>query len=107
LKKVDPKILKERAEKAFNYRKESQPMGIATSGCFFKNVNGRSSGQLIDQAGLKNFSVGDFYISPKHANFIINRGKGQAKDLIKLVKIIKERVKEKFRVELEEEVIVV
>ncbi|PIU37181.1 hypothetical protein COS77_02210 [Candidatus Roizmanbacteria bacterium CG06_land_8_20_14_3_00_34_14] len=107
LKKVDSKILKERAEEAFNYRKESQPMGIATSGCFFKNVNGRSSGQLIDQAGLKNFSVGDFYISPKHANFIINRGKGQAKDLIKLVKIIKERVKEKFRVELEEEVIVV
>jgi UDP-N-acetylmuramate dehydrogenase len=107
LKKVDSKILKERAEKAFNYRKESQPMGIATSGCFFKNVDGRSSGQLIDQAGLKNFSVGDFYISPKHANFIINRGQGQAKDLIKLVRIIKEKVKQKFGVEIEEEVILI
>lgn len=107
LKKVDPKILKERAEKSFEYRKQTQPMGEKTSGCFFRNVEGKSSGQMIDQAGLKGFSVGDFFVSPIHANFIINRGNGKRKDLLQLVKIIKEKVKQKFGVELEEEVIIV
>lgn len=107
LKKVDPTILKEKADKAFEYRKKTQPMGAKTSGCFFKNVDGKSAGQIIDQVGLKGFSVGDFFISPIHANFIINRGNGQAKDLIKLVRIIKEKVRQKFGVELEEEVIII
>ena len=82
-------------------------MGEKTSGCFFRNVNGKSAGQMIDQAGLKNFAVGDFFVSPIHANFIINRGNGQSKDLLKLVKIIKEKVRQKFGVELEEEVIII
>jgi UDP-N-acetylmuramate--L-alanine ligase/UDP-N-acetylenolpyruvoylglucosamine reductase len=107
LKKADPAVLKKRADFAFEYRKKTQPMGVKTSGCFFRNVNGQSAGQLIDQAGLKNFSVGDFFVSPIHANFIINRGHGQTKDLLKLVKIIKEKVKEKFKIELKEEVIVI
>jgi UDP-N-acetylmuramate dehydrogenase len=107
LEKVDSKILKERAESALEYRKKTQPMGEKTSGCFFKNVNGKSAGQMIDQSGLKGFAVGDFFISPVHANFIINRGNGQSKDLVKLVSIIKKKVKEKFSVNLEEEVIIV
>ena len=107
LKKIDPTILKERAESAFEYRKKTQPMGEKTSGCFFKNVDGKSVGQMIDQAGLKGFEVGDFFVSPIHANFIINRGNGQTKDLLELVKIIKEKVKEKFGVELKEEVIII
>jgi UDP-N-acetylmuramate dehydrogenase len=82
-------------------------MGEKTSGCFFKNIDGKSAGQMIDQVGLKKFSVGDFYVSPIHANFIINRGSGKAKDLIKIVSIIKEKVKQKFGVELEEEVIII
>ncbi|EKE13669.1 MAG: UDP-N-acetylmuramate-L-alanine ligase [uncultured bacterium] len=107
LHKLDPKILKQRSQEAFEYRKKTQPIGEKTSGCFFRNVDGKSAGQMIDQVGLKNFSVGDFFISPIHANFIINRGKGKSKDLLKLVKIIKEKVREKFGVELEEEVIII
>jgi len=107
LKKADPQILKDRAEMAFEYRKKTQPMGEKTSGCFFRNVDGKSAGQMIDQAGLKGFSVGDFFVSPIHANFIINSGSGQTKDLLKLIKIIKEKVKQKFGVKLEEEVIIV
>ncbi|MDO8741702.1 MAG: hypothetical protein Q7J11_00985, partial [Candidatus Roizmanbacteria bacterium] len=83
------------------------PMGEKTSGCFFRNVNGKSAGQMIDQAGLKGFAVGDFFVSPTHANFIINRGNGQSKDLLKLVSIIKKKVKQKFKVKLVEEVIIV
>ncbi len=107
LKKTDPEILKKRSELAFEYRKKTQPMGVKTSGCFFKNVRGKSAGQLIDQVGLKGFAVGDFFVSPIHANFIINRGNGKAKDLLELVRIIKEKVKDKFEIELEEEVIII
>ena len=107
LKKIDSTILKERAQSAFEYRKKTQPMGVITSGCFFKNVDGKSAGQMIDQAGLKDFAVGDFFVSPVHANFIINRGNGKNKDLLKLIRIIKEKIKDKFGVELEEEVIVI
>ena len=107
LKKIDSAILKERAQSAFEYRKKTQPMGVKTSGCFFKNVSGKSAGQMIDKVGLKGFSVGDFFVSPIHANFIINRGNGKNKDLLKLVRIIKEKIKDKFGVELEEEVIII
>ena len=107
LTKTNPKILLERARSAFEYRKKTQPMGMATSGCFFRNVNGRSVGQMIDKVGLKGFEVGDFYVSPIHANFIINRGHGKSEDLLKLVRMIKEKVKNKFGVELKEEVIII
>jgi len=107
LKKTDPEILKKRSEFAFEYRKKTQPMGAKTSGCFFKNVNSKSAGQMIDQVGLKGFAVGDFFVSPIHANFIINRGNGKAKDLLELIRIIKEKIKKKFGIELQEEVIIV
>ena len=107
LKKINPMILKERAQSAFEYRKKTQPMGAKTSGCFFKNVDGKSAGQMIDKAELKGFAVGDFFVSPIHANFIINRGHGRSKDLLKLVRIIKEKVKQKFGVKLEEEVMII
>ncbi|MEK9169348.1 MAG: UDP-N-acetylmuramate dehydrogenase, partial [Patescibacteria group bacterium] len=107
LKKVNPFILKKRSEEALAYRKKTQPMGEKTSGCFFKNVDGKSAGQMIDKVGLKGFSVGDFFVSPVHANFIINRGNGQSKDLVELVRIIKEKVRQKFGIELEEEVMII
>jgi len=115
LKKDKQDEVKRRACKALAYRKKTQPFGVFTSGCFFKNISEKernkkklpttSAGYLIDQAGLKNFSIGDFYISPIHANFIINKGNGKAEDLKKLLKIVRKKVKEKFGVELEEEVI--
>ena len=107
LLKTNPKILSKRARSAFEYRKKTQPMGMATSGCFFRNVNGKSVGQMIDKAGLKGFGIGDFYVSPIHANFIINRGHGKNEDLLKLVRMLKDKVKNKFGVELKEEVIIV
>lgn len=107
LKKVSPEILAERAKEAFEYRLKTQPFGVATSGCFFRNPGRTSAGYLIDKAGLKGFSVGGFIVSDKHANFIINKGNGKSEDLVKLLGIIKSKVKEKFGMELEEEVIIV
>lgn len=117
LKKSDPEILKQKSAEALAYRKQTQPFGVATSGCFFRNISSSdkkrlnlhtaSAGYLIDLAGLKNTEVGGFIVSDKHANFVINKGNGNSDDLLKLIGIIKERVKSKFGVELEEEVVVI
>jgi len=115
LKKENSELVKKRAYEALNYRKKTQPFGVFTSGCFFQNISEEerikkklpttSAGYLIDKVGLKNFSAGDFYVSPIHANFIVNKGGGKSEDLRKLLKMIKTKVKKKFGIELKEEVI--
>lgn len=117
LKKENPEVLEQRSRQSLLYRSETQPIGKATCGCFFRNISEKvqkelnlpfsSAGYLIDKAGLKNITVGDFTISDKHANFIINKGQGKPEDLKKLLALIKQKVKKKFGVELKEEVIVV
>ncbi len=81
----------------------SQPQG-ASLGCFFKNTMLGSAGKLIDQLGLKDIHVGDIFVSSKHANFIVNKGGGTYNDVLKLVSIIRNRVKEKTGIVLEPEV---
>jgi UDP-N-acetylmuramate dehydrogenase len=107
LKKELAEVLKKRADEAFAYRKKTQPFGNPTCGCFFRNPSNQSAGYLIDRAGLKGFRIGDFSISKHHANFIVNTGNGNPKDLQTLVQTVKNKVKKKFGVELEEEVIII
>lgn len=116
LPRMSVDLLKQRAQDALTYRKETQPFGVATGGCFFRNVGeevrsklrlpSASAGYLIDHAGLKNLTVGGYKVSDKHANFIINTGTGSSEDLGRIVSIIKDRVKEKYGVELDEEVVI-
>jgi UDP-N-acetylmuramate dehydrogenase len=84
-------------------RKNKQPVGYS-AGSIFKNPHPYYAGKLIEKSGLKGYSIGDCYISEKHANFIINRGNGKAYEVYKLIKIIKEKVKEKFDITLELEI---
>lgn len=85
-------------------RQGKQPTGYS-AGSFFKNpLPDKTAGYLIDQAGLKGFRVGDAQISPRHANFFINLGKASASDILTLMKHAQEKVKEKFKIELEPEV---
>lgn len=102
--KTNSQELKIIAKKVIEYRNQTQPKGF-TNGCFFKNPPGKSAGFLIDKTGLKGFNIGDFYVSDKHANFIMNNGNGKIEDLKKMINVIKEKVKIKFGIELEEEVI--
>ncbi len=104
LPKADPAVLQKRSQDALAYRKSTQPFGVASSGCMFQNVDGRSAGELIDRAGLKGARVGSFVVSDKHANFIINEGEGRTEDLKKLLEMIKTKVREVHGVELQEEV---
>ena len=90
-------------KKYIEERRNKQPTGYS-AGSIFKNPYPYYAGELIEKCGLKGYSIGDCYISEKHANFIINRGSGKADDVYKLIKIIKEKVKEKFNIELEIEI---
>ena len=84
-------------------RKITQPKG-KSCGSVFKNTTQFKAGFLIDQAGLKGTTVGRAMVSDKHANFIITGDGATANDVYSLIKIIKDTVKEKFNVELKEEI---
>ena len=83
------------------YKKNNQPLNTKNSGCIFKNPQGGSAGALIDRAGLKGHKIGGAVVSEKHANFII-AGKGcKSSDVIKLIDVIKQKIKEQFDIDLE------
>jgi len=117
LTKHDVVDLQKRSEEAMDYRKNTQPFGVATGGCFFQNISKKeqerdslptgSAGYLIDAAGLKGKTIGGFQVSEKHANFIINTGNGKSEDLRELIDVVKAKVKDQFDIELKEEVRVV
>lgn len=87
-----------------NYRKEKHPLDFPSAGCVFKNPKGYSAGLLIAKAGLAGKEEGGAQISEKHSNFVINKGTAKAEDVIKLASLMKEKVKEKFNITLEEEI---
>lgn len=115
LKKKDSEAILKRADESIEYRKKTQPIGVATCGCFFRNISAeeqqahnlptKSAGFLIDKSGLKGVQRGSFKVSDVHANFIINQG-GDARpeDLAELIKVIKSKVKTQFGIILKEEV---
>ena len=97
--------LKKEAEKIQGARKKSQPFGRLGAGCFFKNPRtGKTAGELIELAGLKEISIGGAGVSPIHANFIINNGNATAADILALMETIQEKVLQTFNIYLEEEV---
>ncbi len=100
----DPVNVKTRIEDYLKTRLTSQPVGEKCAGCVFKNPFGYSAGQLIEQAGCKGMSCGDAVVSELHANFIINRGKAKASDVLKLIEKIRERVRTTTGIELELEI---
>lgn len=87
-------------------RRASQPLNQKSAGCIFKNPPGGSAGRMIDELGLKGYSVGDARVSDRHANFFVNAGHATAKDMLSLIEYVRGRVRERYGVELEEEVIV-
>ena len=82
----------------------TQPLAAWSAGCIFKNPDGRSAGQLIDEAGLKGERAGGAVVSRKHANFIINEGGASAHDVQVLIDKIRRTVRKTFGVELELEI---
>lgn len=104
LKKGNKEKSQEIIKEHLKQRLDKNPTGYPSAGCIFKNPKPLATGQLIDQCGLKGKRVGQAMISPKHANFIVNLGGAKAEDVIGLIKTIKESVKQKFEVDLREEI---
>lgn len=88
-------------------RISKQPLELPSAGSTFKRPTGYFAGTLIEQAGLKGFSVGGAQVSKKHAGFVVNTGGATAEDVLALIKAVQQRVREKFAVELEPEVKVI
>ena len=90
---------------ASQLRKTTQPLKYRSAGSIFKNPSNKlAAGMLIDQTGLKGMSQGGASISKKHANFIVNMGGATAADVFYLIKLAKQKVAEKFNINLELEV---
>ena len=104
LEEDDPDAIMKKTKEIWMYKRNTQPLNTKNCGCMFKNPRGLSAGALIDQAGLKGMRVGGAEVSEKHANFIIAHPGCSADDVMKLVKIIREKVYEKNEIHLESEV---
>lgn len=115
----DPEQLRKRLLEIMEFKKKSQPMKENSAGCCFKNptlagdVEGLgakgqrvSAGMVIDRAGLKGLAIGGASVSPVHANFIVTVEGATARNVIDLMNEVTRRVKERFGVELEREVVV-
>ena len=88
-------------------RLKTQPTDKRNAGSVFKNPEGYAAGKLIQDAHLKGYTIGGAQVSEKHANFIVNLGGATSKDIKDLIKVIKEKVYEDFKVNLELEQIVI
>ncbi|MFH1366731.1 MAG: UDP-N-acetylmuramate dehydrogenase [Patescibacteria group bacterium] len=85
-------------------KKETQDLENPSAGCVFKNADGYSAGQLIDELGLKGKKIGQAQVSEKHANYIINLGGATADHVVQLISFIKQQVRDKKGVQLQEEI---
>ena len=100
----DPQLLEKRTKELLAKRKAIQPHNFPNGGSVFKNPPNDSAGRLIEQSGLKGRSVGGAMVSEKHANFIINKDKATAADVLLLMKTVQCEVKKRFGVRLEPEI---
>jgi UDP-N-acetylmuramate dehydrogenase len=93
--------------KIIDYRTKTQPYGDMSAGCVFRNAAHSSAGALIEQSGLKGFSIGGAEVSLLHANFIVNRNNAKAQDVLDLAAHVKKAVHEKTGCDLEMEIRVI
>jgi UDP-N-acetylmuramate dehydrogenase len=107
LHKGDRNKIKGRIEDFLKRRRETQPLDLPSGGSVFRNPPGDYAGRLIEKAGLKGESIGGATISTRHANFIVNTGSASADDIISLMNLARDRVREETGVVLEPEIKVV
>lgn len=107
LREGDPAAIREQMRDLMARRKKTQPLEFPSAGSVFKRPAGHFAGALIEQCGLKGFSIGGAQVSEKHAGFIVNRGGAACADVTALIAEIQRRVFLETGVALEPEVRVV
>jgi UDP-N-acetylmuramate dehydrogenase len=90
-----------------HYRRDTQPLTMPSAGCVFKNPANDSAGRLIETMKLKGLRVGDAEVSTKHGNFIVNRGRARAADVIALIGKVRREIKRQAGVRLDLELRIV
>lgn len=101
----DSESIKMKMEELSARRREKQPLEYPSAGSTFKRPEGHYAGQLIMDAGLRGFQIGGARVSDKHCGFIVNAANATAADVMDVVCEVQARVKERFRVDLEPEVV--
>ena len=103
----DPEAIRGRMVELMGRRRASQPLEFHSAGSTFKRPAGHYAGGLIDQCGLKGFTVGGAQVSEKHAGFVINRGDASCEDVLAVIHHVQETVQKETGVTLEPEVRIV
>ena len=103
----EKEIIDNKINEITEQRKQKQPITMPSAGSVFKRGDGFVTARLIDECGLKGFSIGGAEVSTMHAGFIVNKGNATANDVIDLIEYVKNKVKEKYNVDLELEVLIV
>ena len=103
----DNTTIKEKMDEFRKSRMEKQPIEFPSAGSTFKRGDDFITAKLIDECGLKGYTIGEAQVSSKHAGFLINTGNATAEDVLELVDTVKKKVLEKFNKEIELEIEVV
>ena len=101
----DASVIRSEMEEYMERRRSKQPLEYPSAGSVFKRPVGYFAGQLIEESGFKGKKVGGAMVSEKHAGFIVNAGGATANDVLSLVKLIQDAVKERYSVDLVCEII--
>ena len=107
LEKGERAKIKKKISEILQWRQQKHPLEFPNAGSIFKNLPMQIAGELIEEMGMKGMNVGDAQISPKHANFIVNRGKATASDVLELIALIQAKAEKEKGVNLEPEVVIV
>lgn len=100
----DPESIKAKMDELSARRRQSQPLNMPSAGSFFKRPVNGYAGTMIDQSGLKGYTVGGAQVSEKHAGFVVNRGGAAFDDVLRLMEHVQNTVHQRFGVMLEPEV---
>jgi len=107
LKKGDREEIRRKMEQLNRMRREKQPLELPSAGSIFKRPEGHFAGKLVQDCGLRGYTIGGASVSTLHCGFIVNNGNATARDVISLIEYIQETVYKKFSVKLETEVRIV
>ena len=104
LEQGDKTVIRNRMDELARARREKQPLEYPSAGSTFKRPEGYFAGALIQDAGLKGYTVGGAQVSEKHSGFVVNRGGATAEEVLFLIKQVQKKVKSRFGVTMEPEV---
>lgn len=107
LQKGDKSQIKAKMDELMEKRRSKQPLEYPSAGSTFKRPEGNYAAALIEQCGLKGVHVGDAEVSTKHSGFIVNKGNATFAELMELIRIVKDTVKEKTGYVLECEPLII